>query len=567
LNNNFPTRSPWLGPAPITAAIASLICLFGNLGAIGLVGPDEPRYAWIARAMAETGDWITPRLYGQPWFEKPILYYWVAAAGFRLHLTPEWAARLPSAVAALLAAVAIGWLGWMYCASAFHTDSAAPGALARNPAVLAPVLFSTSVAAIGFARAATPDMLFSSCLTVAMASAARILERTGALCGNRDLFSNPVPGDFWPLLAFGAFLGAAVLAKGPAGILLVGGSVVLWALATRKWRAAFRLAHPVAIVACCAVALPWYALCAYRNPDFLRIFILQHNFERYLTPMFRHQQPFWFFGPIVLLALLPWTVLLWPAAREGLRLWREKTWHSSPGFFLACWAVFPVLFFSLSQSKLPGYVLPAIPAFALLSAIGTARATDQNAPILTYLASGIGLTLLVLSVVALVATHRIPWGALNYRYTPAFVAIVSRLALVFAAIVALLVLAAALHQRLDYAIALCALFVALSVEIANITLLPTLDRLFSARPHAALLRNDLHPDRIFSYRLSRSWVWGLAFYFHRELPEWSPQDPNPALVLTTPVGLAEIQKLGRFQGDLDEPYVGVLYVPINQAPR
>jgi hypothetical protein len=128
-------------------------------------------------------------------------------------------------------------------------------------------------------------------------------------------------------------------------------------------------------------------------------------------------------------------------------------------------------------------------------------------------------------------------------------------------------LAAALHQRLDYAIALCALFVALSVEIANITLLPTLDRLFSARPHAALLRNDLHPDRIFSYRLSRSWVWGLAFYFHRELPEWSPQDPNPALVLTTPVGLAEIQKLGRFQGDLDEPYVGVLYVPINQAPR
>ena len=87
-----------------------LICLFGNLGAIGLVGPDEPRYAWIARAMAETGDWITPRLYGQPWFEKPILYYWAAAAGFWLHLPAEWAARLPSAFAALAAALAIGWL-------------------------------------------------------------------------------------------------------------------------------------------------------------------------------------------------------------------------------------------------------------------------------------------------------------------------------------------------------------------------------------------------------------------------------------------------------------------------
>lgn len=81
------------------------------------------------------------------------------------------------------------------------------------------------------------------------------------------------------------------------------------------------------------------------------------------------------------------------------------------------------------------------------------------------------------------------------------------------------------------------------------------------------MRNDLHPDRIFTYHLSRSWVWSLAFYFHRELPEWSPVDPEAALVLTTPGGLDEIRKFGRFQGNLDEPYVGVLYVPVNQAPR
>jgi 4-amino-4-deoxy-L-arabinose transferase-like glycosyltransferase len=575
LNNNFPTRSPWLRAAPIASALAILICLFGNLGAIGLVGPDEPRYVWIARAMAETGDWITPRLYGQPWFEKPVLYYWAAAIGFRLHLSAEWAARLPSAVAALLAAIAIGWLGWKHYANGGGFvaagrevgDPAPTRSLARSPALLAPLLFSTSVAAIGFARAGTSDMLFSSCLTLAMASAAYILHRAGGLRGTPDSPSRATPGGFWPLLAFGAFLGAAVLAKGPAGILLAGGSVALWALATGKWRAAFRLAHPIAIVACCVVALPWYAICAYRNPDFLRVFILQHNFERYLTPLFRHQQPFWFFGPIILLALLPWTVLLWPAAREGFRLWREKAWHSSPGFFFACWAAFPVLFFSLSQSKLPSYILPAIPAIALLCAIGTARAADQNAPILTYLAGGIGLTLLVVGIVALVGVHRIPWEALNYQYTPAFVSIVSRLGFVFVAVVVLLVLAAGLHQRFGYAIALCALFVVLSVETANLAVLPTLDRLYSARPHAALMRNDLHPDRIFTYQLSRSWVWGLAFYFHRELPEWSPEDPNPALVLTTPAGLAEIRKLGRFQGNLDEPYVGVLYVPINQAPR
>ncbi|MFZ0786042.1 MAG: hypothetical protein WAM67_09635, partial [Candidatus Acidiferrales bacterium] len=162
---------------------------------------------------------------------------------------------------------------------------------------------------------------------------------------------------------------------------------------------------------------------------------------------------------------------------------------------------------------------------------------------------------------------RIPWEALNFQYTPEFVAIVSRMALVFVVVVVLFVFAPALQGRFDYTIALCALFIALIVETANLTLLPTLDRLYSARPHAALMHNDLHPDRILTYKLSRSWNWGLAFYFHRELPEWSPRDPNAALALTTPAGLAEIRKLGRFQGTLEEPYVGVLYVPINQAPR
>jgi len=527
--------------------------------------------------MAQTGDWVTPRLYGQPWFEKPILYYWTAAIGFRLHLSAEWAARLPSAIAALVAAIAIGWLGWKHYADEVdgrfaeadaEVGAPAPsGGMARNPAILAPVLFSTSVAAIGFARAGTSDMLFSSCLTLAMAGAAHILHRTGALRANRDPLSDPAPRDFWPLVAFGAFLGAAVLAKGPAGILLAGGSIALWALATRKWRAAFHLAHPVAIAACCVVALPWYAICAWRNPDFLRVFILQHNFDRYLTPMFRHEQPFWFFGPIVILALLPWTILLWPAAQEGFRIWREKTWHSSPSFFFACWAVFPVLFFSLSQSKLPGYVLPSIPALALLCAAGTARAANRGRSPQIFLAGGIGLTLLALGIAALARANRIPWQALDYQYTPEFVSIVGRLALIFVATVVLFLLGAALNGKFEYAMALCAVFVALAVETANLTVLPAMDRLYSARPHAALMRNDLHPDRIFIYHLSRSWEWGLAFYFRRELPEWSPSDPNAALVLTTPAGLDEIRKLARFQGRLDEPYVGILYVPIDQAPR
>src|SRR5580658_7470380 len=121
----------------ISSAIIA-VCLFGHLGAIGLVGPDEPRYVWIARAMAETHDWVTPRLYGQPWFEKPVLFYWAAAVGFRLHLSDEWAARLPSALAALAASLAIGWLARRHYGSGSRALS--------NPALLAPLLFSSSIA-------------------------------------------------------------------------------------------------------------------------------------------------------------------------------------------------------------------------------------------------------------------------------------------------------------------------------------------------------------------------------------------------------------------------------------
>jgi hypothetical protein len=100
-----------------------------------------------------------------------------------------------------------------------------------------------------------------------------------------------------------------------------------------------------------------------------------------------------------------------------------------------------------------------------------------------------------------------------------------------------------------------------------VAILPRIDPYVSGRWHAQLMRNNLHPDRIFAYRLPRSWNYGLAFYFHRELPEWSPSDPDPALVLTTPQGLKEIRQARRFSGDLEETYQGVLYVPIGPIPR
>ena len=552
------TAKPGIG-AFFAAGIVVLVCLFSHLGALGLVGPDEPRYAWIARNMAATGDWVTPRLYGQPWFEKPILYYWTAAAGFRLHLPAEWAARLPSAFAALAAAITIGGLAWKHYGKG---DSPA-----SNPALLAPLLFATSVAAIGFSRSAGPDMLFAASLTLAMASASAIFRRAGILSAAAVTDPPEQRQDLLPLALFGASLGLGALAKGPAAIILAGGAVSVWALATRRWGRALRLAHPIAIVSFCIVALPWYMVCSLRNPNFIRVFIFEHNFERYLTPVFQHKQPFWFFIPILLLALMPWTALLYPLARDALLRWREKSWVTSPGVFIACWALFPLLFFSFSQSKLPGYILPAIPPFSLLMALALSRAIRSDSHASKWLLAVIGVTFILIGAPALWLSqvHTTP-----RFYPPEILALGAAIAIVGGVSVAVL---ASVRPRA--ALVVSFVIVIALVEFANLRFLPAIDPLVSARPHEALLRRDLRQDRLFTFRLPRSRTYGLAFYFRRELPEWSPADPDPALVLTNLQGFTEIVKLGRFHPGADEeerngdrtPVRGILYVPVQPAPR
>lgn len=529
------------------------VCLFSHLGTIGLLGPDEPRYAWIARAMASSGDWVTPRLYGQPWFEKPVLYYWAAALGFLTHLPAEWAARLPSAFAALVAAIAIGWLGWR-----FYGAESWPFA---SPALLAPLIFSTSVAAIGFARGAGPDMLFSAALTVAMASGASALSRRGALSLEIKTQAGDDASPYLALVAFGASLGLAVLAKGPAGVLLAAGAIAIWALATSRWGAAIRLAHPIALGAFCLVALPWYVLCALRNPDFLRVFIFQHNFERYLTPIFQHRQPFWYFLPILLLGLLPWAACLWPTVEEGLQLWRRKSWNNSPGFFIACWAIFPFLFFSFSQSKLPGYILPAIPPLALLIAVGVQRRILMSSvSSARCVLIAVGVTWIVLALSAVHWVSRLPTAA---RGLPEKIILLISIVAISGGI-AIVVLG---FRRGREALLLSFFLAALCIELAGARVLPTLDPFISARFHGELLRNHRYPDRVFTFHLTRSWQYGLDFYLGRELVEWSPADSGAALVLTTPQGLDEIRKTARVQGALDEPYEGILYVPVLPAAR
>lgn len=471
------------------------VCLFSGLGAIGLVGPDEPRYAAIARAMAETHDWITPRLWGTPWFEKPVLYYWAAGIAMRIFGVSEFAARLPSALAGLLAVIAASW--------------AALRSYGLGAAWYSLLMLPASVAMIGFSRSAGPDMLFAGFLAASMAVAVEMLQREK-------------PGAMLRI-AFGFFLGTAVLAKGPAAVILAGGATLLWAAFARKWTATFRFLHPLVIAAFCVTALPWYVLCALRNPDFLRVFLWQHNFERYTTPIFEHRQPVWYYGYIVLLAVLPWILFLLGGLWEAILRLKRKLPFDSNDLFFASWGLFPILFFSLSQSKLPGYILPAIPALFVLLGRWVSVPSTKNSRAALWALVYTGAAVVLLAIASGI------FGVRNRYYD------LGRSVLVAAVVIFLFgaaVLILALKNRAMMAFGLAAVLVLATVETANLVVLPKLDSTISYRQLTVRLHEEgVAAESLSVYRVSRSLNYGLDYYMNRELPEWDPDKGQPEWIL------------------------------------
>ena len=484
-------------------------CYFSHLGAIGFLGPDEPRYASVARGMAESRDWITPRLYGKPWFEKPPLYYWGAALSFKLFGVSEAAARLPSALCALLATLALAWLAWrLYSAE-----------IARWLLLLLP----TTVAMIGFSHAAAPDMPFSAMLTITMVFAGVLvrLVPSNHLRSSWSFTSFASPISFTSLL-FGLFLGLAVLAKGPAAVILCGGGIFFWALFTKRWRDALAVVHPAAIAAFAITALPWYILCALRSPDFFGIFIVEHNFKRYLTPEFQHIQPFWFYFPIVLVAVLPWTLLLLPTARELARSFQDRLGVGANGIFLATWSIFPCLFFSFSQSKLPGYILPAIPPLMLLCVSASTRLLAANSRLTRFAFSGSALIAVATIVAAFVSSVRLRglYRLMDMTEDAPLRMLVFVLGLLAGVIAAVFVL-----RRRPRAALFC-IVTALVAFLWSVTV-ARVDSSLSSRQTAQALAGILRPDEeVLVCDVARSYVYGFNFYLHREVSEWGQHEPQ-----------------------------------------
>lgn len=332
--------------------VALLFYSYG-LGRLPLIGPDEPRYAQVAREMLMRGDAVTPTLGGRPWFEKPALLYWMMMASFGAFGFSEWAARIGPACAGLLTGLFLYFTGRRVERDDDEKMERRGLGLWSGAALL------SSAGMIIFSRGASFDIIVTMTLT-------------GALCSFliSELSINEKERRWW-LAGFYAGIGGSLLAKGLIGIIIPVGVVAAYFLARREWpRRSLILSllwgWPLALL----VAATWYGpITARHGWTFVDQFIIQHHFARYLSNKYNHPQPFYFYPPIMALFALPWTAFLltalWGAGRWNWRAGGARAISKARTFALA-WLIVPIVFFSLSGSKLPGYILPALPGAALL---------------------------------------------------------------------------------------------------------------------------------------------------------------------------------------------------------
>jgi len=317
---------------------------FYELAQFGLIGADEPRYAQVAHEMLGRHDWITPTLGGLPWLEKPPLYYWQAMLVFSVFGVSDWAARLPSAIDATLLVLA-----WYFFLRKLRPDFELDGAL----------IVASCAGIMGYARAASMDMALASSFSVGMLAwwVWRETKRKAYLAA------------FYVCMAIGA------LAKGPVAPFLAVLIVIFYAAAARESKTVLRTLWFPGILLFCVIALPWFIAVQIRNPEFFREFIIEHNLGRFSKNLYHHTEPFWYYIPVAVLALIPWSAFAIAAfvrtVRDGWSQRRSRSVaeikiQSGLSIFACCWLIVPVVFFSISQSKLPGYILPALPAASLL---------------------------------------------------------------------------------------------------------------------------------------------------------------------------------------------------------
>jgi phage shock protein PspC (stress-responsive transcriptional regulator) len=321
----------------VAAMVVLAVVWFAGLEYRGLFQPDEGRYAEISREMLVSGDWITPRLNGLKYFEKPPLQYWATAVSFALFGLDEWTARLWTAVT--------GFLGLAFLVFAGNRTGP-PGA-----GNVAGLVLASSGAYFLSSQYLTLDMGLTFFMSAALLSFV-LAHASGA----------PVKRH-WMLLAWAA-MACAVLTKGLVGIVLPGMVLAIYVVVQRDWRLLRELEWSGGLLVFTLLAAPWFILVQLRNPEFFDFFVLHEHFARYALPGHNRPGPWWYFTLVLLVGMMPWTAALAGVLRRSLSAGNGSRLQVE--LLLLIWIGVMLVFFSLSKSKLPAYILPALPALALL---------------------------------------------------------------------------------------------------------------------------------------------------------------------------------------------------------
>jgi len=356
--------------------LAVAVIWFSNIEYRKLIKPDEGRYAEIAREMVANGDWVTPRLNGLKYFEKPPLQYWATAAAYTVFGEHQWTARLWPALTGFAGLLLVWFAGLRL--------------FGREAADYAALLLSGSFLYVAIAHINTLDM------GVTFFSALGIL---GFLLAQAE--ADAAKQRNWMLAAW-AGLALAVLSKGLIGLVLPGAALFIYMVVQRDFSVLRRMHWLPGLAVFMLVTAPWFYLVMKANPEFFQFFFIHEHFERFTTKEHGRYQPWHYFIPILFFGMLPWTLLMLDA------LWRttfnaRTDSGASPastdfnaGRFLLIWAVFLFVFFSMSGSKLPSYLLPMFPALALLMGRQVAGMSARRlfwliAPMLPLMLLGLGL--------------------------------------------------------------------------------------------------------------------------------------------------------------------------------
>ena len=471
--------------------IVAVFIMFFQLGSYPLLDPDEPVYAQTAREMLASGDLLSPRIYGEYWYDKPPMYYWLVAAASTLFGAGEFASRFPSALLAVVGSV------YLYLSVS--------RLLSIRAGVLSALVLTTSLEYFYLGKAAVTDMTLTFCI---MGSLLSFIERRYML--------------------FYLFAALAVVVKGPIGLFFTGAIAFLYLLLTQRWKELARMSILPGIIVFTAVSAPWYLLMAhFHGAVFIDTFFGFHNVTRFTSPEHASGAVWYYFIPVLLVGFFPWTAILFQSVWTALTSNRKER---PILFFFMIWAVVVFVFFSISATKLVSYILPMFPALAVIVGwyLDQALEYGREKPRITWI---IVLTILSAGMI---------WGLFKaldtMPYLEAGVLGCSAVVLVLATASSLLIW----RRKIGSAVGVQVVSMMLFIVVVTSLLMPSLSPTFSSRELAAEFRKQY--DGFSTMHVQKFLQPGVAFYAEIFGPEFKTGKNLSELLARGETGYVLVQR-------------------------